>query len=40
MIEMALVDILAASSAPPSAPKVVAISRNIPIRILEKPSRT
>ncbi len=34
------VDILAASAAPKSAPKVVAISRNIPSRMLEKPSLT
>ena len=40
MREIAPVEILAASSAPAIAPKVVAISRNIPIRMLEKPSRT
>ena len=37
---MALVGTLVARNAPNNAPKVVAISRNIPILILENPSFT
>jgi hypothetical protein len=33
-------EILAAANAPQTAPTVVAISRNMPMRMLEKPSRT
>ncbi len=40
MTAMYDVEILAARNAPSSAPVVVAISRNIPIRMLENPSLT
>ena len=39
-IAMPLVGVIVASHAPSTAPMVVAISRNMPIRMLEKPSRT
>jgi hypothetical protein len=40
MMAMEEVETWVASAAPMSAPTVVAISRNMPIRILENPSRT
>src|SRR6476646_10750483 len=40
MMAMALVDTHTARNAPDNAPRVVAISRNMPIRMLEKPSFT
>ena len=40
IIAIALVGNLSANEAPTTAPIVVAISRNIPILILEKPSLT
>ena len=40
VVLLAAVGILAASIAPSRAPRVVAISRNIPMRMLEKPSLT